>query len=348
MAAPQRNEENFLEMEGDTTEMSLAKVGNLSVDDPTDTGMLRSRINQQSDLICMLKHRADELLLRCEALKKINAELESSTKDYQTELESERKKANLIGKRFNDLANNNQAIIAFMDEYKSQNGLLKQENKQLQAENDTLFSQKLQDKEICVQNLQQEIKELMAKCTNKENEHREKLADYQSKLQEQARQHQAKEDLLLDQLHDTKQQQRDTEEMCRDLKLKLEKAEEEHAQRELKLRESITSLNREKDKLLQLSMDRGKLIQEKQEEIQQLEIRLKEEKKARAKAENRFHKEAEAVNADLKVKSLQSTLDEATTKYSQFKKEFEAYKEHSTNLLTQERELNKKLRHMVG
>lgn len=28
--------------------------------------------------------------------------------------------------------------------------------------------------------------------------------------------------------------------------------------------------------------------------------------------------------------------------------DFEAFKEHSTNLLLQERELNKKLRHMMG
>ena len=50
-----------------------------------------------------------------------------------------------------DLAANNQAIIAFMDEYKSQNAQLKLENKQLQSENESLFSQKLQDKEVVVQ-----------------------------------------------------------------------------------------------------------------------------------------------------------------------------------------------------
>ncbi|XP_034550257.1 coiled-coil domain-containing protein 89 [Notolabrus celidotus] len=354
MATPQRNAENFLNTEGDTTEhmdsflKSMAKLRSLSVEDSTETGKLRSRIDEQSSLICMLKQRADELLLRCEALQKINTELEGCMKDCQTELDSERKKADLIEKRFMDLASNNQAIIAFMDEYKNQNGLLKLENKELQAENDTLFSQKLQDKEVCVQNLMQEIKQMTEKCINKENEYGENLVEYQSKLQEQGSQHQAKEAVLLGQLHDTQQQQRDADEMCRDLKLKLQKAGEEHAQREIQLTESITSLTREKDTLLDISMERGKLIQEKQEEIQQLEMKLKEEKKARAKAEDRFQKEAEAVNTNLKVKSLQSALDEATTKNSQFTKDFEAYKEHSSNLLIQERELNKKLRHMMG
>lgn len=71
-----------------------------------------------------------------------------------------------------DLADNNQAIIVFMDEYKNQNAQLKVENKQLQAENDSLFCQKLQDKETIIQNLMQEMQELKDRYTSKENEYR--------------------------------------------------------------------------------------------------------------------------------------------------------------------------------
>ncbi|CAJ1079346.1 coiled-coil domain-containing protein 89 [Xyrichtys novacula] len=293
MATPQRKAGNLLKTEGDSTEhlddfqRTLGKLRSLSAEDSTETGMLRSRLDEQSSLISMLKHRADELLLRCEALQKINQELECCMKDCQTELENKRKKADLTEKRFMDLSSNNQAIITFMDEYKKQNGLLKQENKKLQAENDTLFSQQLQDKDTLVQKLMQDIKLLTEKHTNKENEYREKLAECQSNLQEQASQHQAKEAMLLAQLHDAQQQQRDTADQCEDLKLKLQKTEEELTQREIQMKESITSLNKEKDKLLNLSMERGKLIQEKQEEIHQLGLKLKEEKKTRAKAEDR-------------------------------------------------------------
>ncbi|XP_070694741.1 coiled-coil domain-containing protein 89 [Pempheris klunzingeri] len=318
------------------------------MEDTTETGMLRSRIDEQSSLICILKQRADELLLRYQALQKINTELEGQVTDCQKELDSERKKAELIEKRFMDLAVNNQAIIAFMEEYKNLNAHLKLENKQLQSENETLFSQKLQDKEVFIQKLTQEIKQLTEKFTNKENEYRQKLAGCQSELLEQATHHKAKEASLLDQLHDAQQKQRDAVGMCKDLHLKLQKTEEELALNEVNMRESITSLTREKDKLLHLSMERGRMIQEKQEEIQKLETKWREEKKARAKAEERFEWEAEAVNADVKVKSLQSALDESTAKFGKFKKDFEAFKEHSTNLLIQERELNKKLRHMMG
>ncbi|GAA6231212.1 coiled-coil domain-containing protein 89 [Lates japonicus] len=350
MAMPRRNAENFL----DTTEhmdeiqRSLDRLLSYSAEDETEKEMLRSRINEQSSLICILKQRADEMLLRCQALQRINTELEDRVTDCQKELDGEKKKAGLLEKRFMDLAANNQAIISFMDEYKHQNAQLKMENLQLQSENDTLFSQKLQDKEVFVKKLKQDIKLLTENYTNKENEYGKKLAECQSKLLEQATQHQAKEASLLDQLHDAQQQQRDAAEMCKDMKLKLERAEEKHALKEINMRESITSLTKEKDKLLSLSVERGRAIQEKQEEIQQLERKWREEKKCRAEAEDRFKQDAEAVNADVKVKSLRCALDETMTKYEKLQKDFEAFREHSTSLLTQERELNKKLRHMIG
>ncbi|XP_035460378.1 coiled-coil domain-containing protein 89 isoform X2 [Scophthalmus maximus] len=351
MAAPQRNVENFMKSESehmDIVQRSLDKLLSLSAEDATETEMLRSRIDEQSSLICLLKQRADELLLRCQALQKINTELEDGVTDCQKELDSERKKAELKEKRFMDLAANNQAIITFMEDYKTQNDQLKMENKQLQSENHSLFSKKLHDKEVLVQKLMQEIKLLTENYTNKENGYREKLADSQSTLREEATQQKAKMASLLNQLHDTEQQQREAAEMCKDLKLKLESAEEKYALKEINVRKSVTSLTKEKDKLLSLSMERGRVIQEKQEEIQQLERKLKEEKKLRAEAEDRFEQDAEAVDADVKVESLRRALNETTTKYEKLEKDFEAFREHSASLLTQERELNKKLRHMIG
>lgn len=154
----------------DSIQKSLEKLRNLSVEDTTET--LRSRIDEQSSLICILKQRADELLLRCQAVQKINTELEGQVTGCQKELDGERKKAQLLDKRFMDLAANNQAIIAFMDEYKNQNAQLKLENKELQSENESLFSQKLQDKEVFVQNLMQEIKQLTEKYSNMEDKYR--------------------------------------------------------------------------------------------------------------------------------------------------------------------------------
>ncbi|XP_029981009.1 coiled-coil domain-containing protein 89 [Sphaeramia orbicularis] len=344
----QKSPENVAEAEGNTaqpvdSEQNIKeKLWVLSADDAaTEMTVLRSRIGEQSSLICILKHRADELLLRCQALQEINTELEDRMRGCQKERDAERKKVEIIEKRFMHLAANNQAIITFKDEYKKQNAQLMLENKQLKSENETLFSKKLQDKEEMVQKLTEEIKLLTEKYTNKENENREKMAEYQSKLLKQATHYQDKEASLLDKVHIAEQ-------LHRDLRQKLKKAEEEHTLKENNMMERIANLSKEKDKLLHLSKEREKLIQEKREEIQQLEKKWKEEKKVRAEVEKRFEREAEAVKIDAKVKSLQCALDEYVSKNEELEKDFKAFREHSSSLLMQERELNKKLRHLNG
>ncbi|KAM3861974.1 coiled-coil domain-containing protein 89 [Diretmus argenteus] len=294
----------------DSAQKSLENLRCLTPEEKTETGLLRSRIDEQSSLICVLKQRADEEFLRCEALQKINAELEGQLADGQRELDLERNKSAKLERRFMELAANHEEMIVFKDEYKRQNAQFRLENKQLQSENETLFSHKLQEKEELVHKLTQEIKQLSENHTNKENEHN---------------------------LFPTS-----------DLKLQLQKAADDHTLKEIRMKESITNLTKEKDKFLRLSMERGKIIMEKQEEIQQCETKRKAEEIARGRAEDRFKQEAAAVDANLKVKDLQCALDESRMESETLKKDFEAYIEHSTNLLTQEKELNATLRHMIG
>uniref|UniRef100_A0A3B3UVQ3 Zgc:172182 n=1 Tax=Poecilia latipinna TaxID=48699 RepID=A0A3B3UVQ3_9TELE len=247
--------------------------------------ILWSRIDEQSTLIYTLKKRADETLVRYQALQQVNSDLEDQLALCQKELEDERKRADMLKSRFTDLAANNQGIIHFMEEHKNQNMELKEEVKRLQLENDSLFSQKLHDKEMLVKKLLQENKLLRDKCTANEQ-----------KFREQAVQHRVKELSLLDQLLDAQNQQRNAEESCEDLKLKLSEAQEEHALKETSLKETIAHLTCERKKLLDISMERG-------------------------------HQSAERLV---------------------FLQDFDAFKEHSNNLLTQEKNLNQKLRHVIG
>ncbi|MEQ2226645.1 hypothetical protein ILYODFUR_029380 [Ilyodon furcidens] len=62
----------------------------------------------------------------------------------------------------------------------------------------------------------------------------------------------------------------------------------------------------------------------------------------------RFASEAEAINKDRRVKSLQAALDSSMSEFQKLNKDFDAFKEHSTNLLAQEKDLNQKLRHIIG
>ncbi|KAK0145074.1 Coiled-coil domain-containing protein 89 [Merluccius polli] len=326
-----------------------------------------SRVEQQSGLICVLKHRADEALLRCRSLQQLNAELEGRAADAQKDARLERRKAALLETRFDELAANHQAMIVFKDEYKSRNSQLSEENTLLRTENEALFSQKLRDNETLVRQLQREIRlnEEKHEAAGKDfklREHAfpttlgllntsfrvEKEAELQSKLLKLKSLQQSQEAALLQRLGDTQRSLNAAEDESKDLKQQLRQAAEGRVLKETEMKQMIKKLSGERDHFMNLSIERGKVIQEKQEKIQQLKMTLEEVEKVKARAENRFKKEAEAVNVNVKVLNLQCALGEAVKKNEKAAEDFEAYKEHSTNLLAREKELNAKLRHMFG
>lgn len=56
---------------------NLSKLKALSEDDKTENAKLRSRIDEQCELIMILKQRADDGTLKIQTLEKINRELSS-------------------------------------------------------------------------------------------------------------------------------------------------------------------------------------------------------------------------------------------------------------------------------
>ena len=109
------------------------------VEDQTEVVTLRARVEEQSGLIGVLKQRSDQARLRCQALQKVNDELEARVAAEQKELDSERGKARLLEKRFNDLFVNHQGIIVFKDDYKRHNLQLLEENKLLRTKLYSLY-----------------------------------------------------------------------------------------------------------------------------------------------------------------------------------------------------------------
>uniref|UniRef100_A0A3B4B819 Uncharacterized protein n=1 Tax=Periophthalmus magnuspinnatus TaxID=409849 RepID=A0A3B4B819_9GOBI len=292
--------------------LALKKVWVFNETDATNTEILRSRIDEQSTLISILKQRSDELLVRCQALQKINSELEDQITDCHEELEKERKKYETLEKRFMDLASNNQAIIVFKDEYKSQNVQLRQKNQQLQSENESLFSKKLQDKEAAVQNLTEEINQLKDKYAQKEHDYSEKIDGFKAKFLKQTNDYEARELLFQSTFKALHTAQCNSYIICLDLKEQLKKTEEECTSKETNMTETIAALHKEKDKFLQVSVERGKLIQ-----------------------------------VFLRTRHL-SKIEQSLEYDFNYRRNKKTFKEHSTNLLIYERELNKKLSLMTG
>lgn len=139
-------------------EQTLSKLRALSEDDKTEAGMLRSRIDEQSQLIMILKQRADEAVIRTQTLDAINKELMEFRDNANEQLQHEIRKFNILDSRFNDLASNHEEMIKYKDEYKRVNQGLRAENAKLREDNAKLFSQAIAERD-------QQIEELDKKCS---------------------------------------------------------------------------------------------------------------------------------------------------------------------------------------
>lgn len=343
---PEMQEEEMEFKELDGLREALANLRGLSEEEKSEKAMLCSRIQEQSQLICILKRRSDEALERCQILELLNTELEEKRRLEAEKLKAKSKHAQKLEERFMTLAANHELMIRFKDEHKSQNIKLREENEKLRLENSSLFSQALKDQEAKVcqltarsEALSKELESLKHRCAQDalQAQAREKeLLELQS---QQACAHTKETEQLRSQLQSVQQQHQQVMEQM---------AAAERAQGSLKqeLQARLQTVTREKDELLQLSMERGKALQNKQAEIRQLEEKLEMADAARRHALERFEQEAVAVDSNLRVRELQLRVDGIQKAYDELRLQSEAFKRHSLSLLSKERELNAKLRHL--
>lgn len=148
---------------------NLAKLRALSEDDKTENAMLRSRINDQSQLIMILKQRADEATLSLNTLEKTNRELVEFRENAEEEFHRQLKKYDILDARFMELASNHEEMIQIKDEYKSRNSQLMKENAALKEDNARLFSQAIEDRNAKISNLEKDLAKVRSQCADLEN-----------------------------------------------------------------------------------------------------------------------------------------------------------------------------------
>lgn len=244
------------------------------------------------------------------------------------------------------LAANHELMIRFKDEHKSENIKLKEENEKLRQENNSLFSQALKDQENKVLQLTahnkalvEELEVLKQRCAHEAGQARAREEELLALQNQQACEHAKETEQLRSQLQSIKQQHRQaTEQMGKDQEANINMNQE--------LQARLHTVMREKEELLQLSMERGKVLQNKQAEIRQLEEKLETAAMAKKHALERFEQEAVAVDSNLRVRELQRKVDGIQKAYDDLRLQSEAFKKHSLDLLSKERELNAKLRHL--
>lgn len=89
----------------------LTSKGCTSEETPSENALLRSRIDEQSQLIMILKQRSDEAIQTAHSLEKSNALLAAKSKQAHDDLALKMRMCDKLESRFNDLASNHQQMI---------------------------------------------------------------------------------------------------------------------------------------------------------------------------------------------------------------------------------------------
>ena len=151
---------------------NLEKLRALSKDDLTENAMLRSRIDQQAELICILKQRADEALRKTMSMEKEIEEMRKSRDETLHAMHNESRKYSVLEKRFFVLNSNHEELIVFKDEYKEHNARLRGENERLRKENEDLFVRTVRERDGQIRDLKEELRQLQSKFSSAEQGHR--------------------------------------------------------------------------------------------------------------------------------------------------------------------------------
>lgn len=151
---------------------NLAKLKALTTDDKTENAMLRSRVDEQCQLIMSLKQRADDTGGRIQTLERINEELINFRDSAKDQIEHEIRKYNILDARFFDLSSNHEEMIKFKDEYKRVNKELREQNAKLKEDNAKLFSNTIKQKEAKIGDLEHKLVSMRDHYTTIEAKHR--------------------------------------------------------------------------------------------------------------------------------------------------------------------------------
>ncbi|XP_052096020.1 coiled-coil domain-containing protein 89-like [Mytilus californianus] len=354
MASNTRNPKEIREMVSDSNkdmsdmQRNLSKLKSLSEDDKTETAMLRSRIDEQSQLIMILKQRADDVSRKSQTLDKINKEMMDFRENAQEMLDGEIRKYNILNARFDDLASNHQELIKIKDEYKRSNQELRIENSRLREENERIFSGAILEKDKQIAEMDRKLSSFKEQYNMLEQKHRQLQQDMKGKEDGLRNEIKTVQENYRTEVKMLQSKLQDSEERLKGANYKLQNQIEGRKSLDVESQHRIQQLTKEKDELLDLAMQRGKIVQREQTENKKLQRRIEDMEKAVQTMEEKFEREATAVNANLQVRRLREEASDAGHKYTEVVKEFEAYRKHSQTLLQREKDLNERLRHLAG
>lgn len=282
MASNTRNPKEIREMVSDSNkdmsdmQRNLSKLKSLSEDDKTENALLRSRIDEQSQLIMILKQRADDVSRKSQTLEKINKEMIEFRENAKEMLDGEIRKFNMLNSRFDDLASNHQELIKIKDEYKRSNQELRLENSKLREENERLFSGAITEKDKQIADLDKKLISSKEQFSLLEQKHRQLQQEIKTKEEGLRNEIRTLQENYKTEVKMLQSKLQDTEERLKGANYKLQSQIDGRKSLDAESQNKIQQLTKEKDELLDLAMQRGKIVQREQTENKKLQKKIEE------------------------------------------------------------------------
>ncbi len=127
-------------------------------DETSENAMLRDRIDQQSELICILKKQADTSLIKSQTLEQDMRELQAAKEEAECNYHDQVRKYTVLEKRFQTLYHNHEEIIKIKDGYKIVNDELRRENKSLLVRKAEEVAEMVDEKNERIKELENNLK----------------------------------------------------------------------------------------------------------------------------------------------------------------------------------------------
>ena len=303
---------------------------------------LRLRVEQQLDVICSLKcevtgKEKDNVSLRNEMEK-----IEVTSSQLQIRLEEEQKTKDVLKDRFETLASNHNEMIALMKEYKRECGQLRESLSSRDLESNQANELVLRELRIESENKSKEIESLNGRLIALE-EVNSNITEREAELKRSLGSLCDKEAKLKTEL-DRVIAESDAKVLCCEMKIKeINKLKDitDNKNENLKLQFLESEQSRSSTESRNVELEQK--LNSSQMEIENLREKVAESDGKRRIAENRFNLEAEKVNKDLQVIHLREELNKVEQDLSSLNSKHQSYKQYTNELLSQEREINRKL-----
>ncbi|PAA56781.1 hypothetical protein BOX15_Mlig004999g2 [Macrostomum lignano] len=318
-------------------QQQLGRLRHLEPEDKSELGLLRSRVEDQSHLIMMLKQRSDENLMRAQTQERLNKQLEEARAEAEQRLERELQRFRVLEEQFETLSSNHEQLIQFNNEHKQQKEWLQKENTKLRDHFETLVAARLRERDAETSRLT----ERLATAERQLQESRQEAGQTADRLNARLAELSARAERLEADAAAAKAAVRERDAQLAELRAAAA-AEGESG------RTKLAELTKEKDSLLTLSMERGRLCEEKQRELKAARERQEVAERRLRELQDRYSRDTEAVSSDAAVKKLRADLEFHRRALADLRQEFSAYKVHAGSALKQEKEINARLRSNIA